>query len=126
MRSCLEKYISLCIYALKKIQNQRGYNFETKIIMVVFFRPADQNERYHNPLLYEIWGSQNKVLHMEKRGEPAQANNSQWRHQQKDWRQYPASPTPTAETLSLNKISHISVDKNAITFIVWLCLNFKR
>ena len=55
---------------------------------------------------------------MEKRGEPAQADNSHWRHQQKEWRQYPATPTPTAETLCLNKISQILVDKNAIAFIV--------
>ena len=89
--------------------------------MVFFFSPADQNELYHNPLPYEIWESQNKALNMEKRGEPAQADNSQWRHQQKDWRQYPATPTPTAETLCLNKISQISVDKNAFAFIVCPC-----
>ena len=54
---------------------------------------------------------------MEKRGEPAQADNSQWqwRHQQKEWRQYPATPT---ETLCLNKRSQILVDKKAIAFIV--------
>ena len=91
-----------------------------------FFSPADQNELYHNPLLYEIWGSQNKVVNMEKRGEPAQANNSQWRHQQQEWRQYRATPTPTTETLCLNKISQISVDKKASAFIVWLCSNFER
>ena len=59
---------------------------------------------------------------MEERGEPAQADNSHWRHQQKEWRQYPATPT---ETLFLNKRSQILVDKNAIAFIVRLCLNFK-
>ena len=108
-------------------QNQSGYIVRPKLVLCfgVFFSPADQNERYHNPLLYEIWGSQNKVLHMEKRGEPAQADNSQWWHQQKEWRQYRATPTPTAETLCLNKISQILVDKNAIAFIVRLCLNFK-
>ena len=65
---------------------------------------------------------------MEKRGEPAQADNSQWRHQQKEWRQYRATPALAAENLCLNQISQSSVNKNAIAFIVHCVpvLNFKR
>ena len=53
--------------------------------------------------------------------EKTQADNYQWRHQLKEWQQYPATPT---ETLFLNKRSQILVDKNGIAFIVRLCLNF--
>ena len=132
MRSCLEKYISFCIYALNKpcfcaskphvrrASKPEGINFKTKIIIMFwwFFCPADQNELYHTPSLYEIWGSQNKVLNMEERGEPSQADNSK----QKKWRQYRSTPAPTAETLCLNQISQSSVNKNAIAFIECPCL----
>ena len=136
MRSYLEKYISLCIYALKKpcccaskphvrrASKPEGINFETKIIIMFwwFFSPADQNDRYHTPLLYKIWGSQNEVLNMEERGEQSQADNSQWRLQQKEWRQYRATPALAAQNLCLNQISQSSVNKNAIAFIECPCL----
>ena len=86
MRSCLEKYISLCIYALKKFcccaskpqvrraSKPEGINFETKIIMVFLLAPLTKTSfttthyltKYENPRIKRsTWkreGSQPKQI----------------------------------------------------------------
>ena len=60
-------------------------SFETKIIRFWWFLgPADQNNLHHTPLMIDLRNTripESKLLHVEKRGEPAEADNYQWRHQ---------------------------------------------
>ena len=119
MHLCIKETLLLCLKTpCPPRLKTRGDKFWDQNYHGGFFSPADQNELYHTPSLYEIWGSQNKVLNMEERGEPSQADNSK----QKKWRQYRSTPAPTAETLCLNQISQSSVNKNAIAFIECPCL----